>query len=195
MGRIKSAVEIALERTGDIKGDRGAIEQFEAKQRAKKTANDFLEGRETSLEEFIKKTPLDQRKSFREGLLDVFLAQVTLPPEEKDLKKIETAGRGLQAIIRDSKFNNLFRQFLQILRRYVEEGRQYEEAIIHQYAPRLKQKEEELARRLGTPVKLNPFQDPEFVAFFNQHMNTLKAKYEGSVIHVREEAERMFREE
>ena len=43
MGKIKSALELALERTESIKGDRSSIDQFEAKQRGKKLANAFLE--------------------------------------------------------------------------------------------------------------------------------------------------------
>jgi hypothetical protein len=45
---------------------------------------------------------------------------------------------------------------------------------------------------MGRQVKLDPFQDPEFVAFFNQHMNSLKANYQTVVDQVREEALRMF---
>jgi hypothetical protein len=35
---------------------------------------------------------------------------------------------------------------------------------------------------------LDPFQDPEFVAFYTQHINALKQNYQGVVDQVREEA-------
>ena len=79
-----------------------------------------------------------------------------------------------------------------ILSQYLDEADQYEEAIKRQYAPKLQQKEEEISRRIGRHVKLDPFQDPEFVAFFNQNMNALKANYEGAIVQIREEAIRLY---
>ncbi|MCL2270275.1 MAG: hypothetical protein FWC24_02920, partial [Treponema sp.] len=57
-----------------------------------------------------------------------------------------------------------------------------------QYAPKLRQKEEEISRRMGREVRLDPFQDPEFVAFYNQNLNALKANYQAIVDQVRNEA-------
>jgi hypothetical protein len=68
------------------------------------------------------------------------------------------------------------------------EAARYEEAIKQQYAPKLKQKEDELTRRLGRQVKLDPFQDPEFVAFFNQHINALKENYQAAIDQIKETA-------
>jgi hypothetical protein len=81
-----------------------------------------------------------------------------------------------------------------VLARYLDESAQYEEAIRRQYEPKLRQKEEELARRYGRAVQLDPLQDPEFVAFYNQNMNALKGQYQTAVDQVREEALRIFEE-
>ena len=86
----------------------------------------------------------------------------------------------------------LFQQFMEAISQYLEEAAQFEEAIKRQYAPKLRQKEEELSRRFGRNVKLDPFQDPEFVAFFNQNLNALKANYQAAVDQVREEAIQLF---
>ncbi|MCL2472918.1 MAG: hypothetical protein FWF26_04500, partial [Treponema sp.] len=59
---------------------------------------------------------------------------------------------------------------------------------------KLRQKEEELTRRLGRQIKLDPFQDPEFTAFYNQNMNTLKENYIAAVDQIKEEAVRLFSE-
>jgi len=47
---------------------------------------------------------------------------------------------------------------------------------------------------LGRAVKLDPFQDPEFVAFYNQNMNTLKDRYQSVIDQVREQAGQAFKE-
>jgi len=192
MGKIKSALEIALERTESVRSSKDSIGQFELKQKGKKLANEFLEGSTKSLEEEIKKLGADEQTSFRQGLFDVLISQITLPVVKEDIKRIEIAGQGLSVVIGEKRFGEITKQLHQILSQYLDEAARYEQAIKQQYAPKLRQKEEELSRRLGRPVKLDPFQDPEFAAFFNQNMNTLKENYQAAVDQVREEALRLF---
>jgi hypothetical protein len=192
MGRIKTALEIALERTESVKGDKDSIDQFETKQRGKKIANEFLEDPSRNLEDAIKKTPREQRESLKQGIFEVLFSQIILPLTKDDEKRVQAVGKGLGAVISDSRFSGHYKQFTQILASYLDKAAQYEKAILHQYEPKLRQKEEELARRYGRPVQLDPFQDPEFVAFYNQNMNALKENYQGTVDQIREEARRCF---
>ena len=192
MGKIKSALEIALERTESVKVDKGSIGQFEAKQKGKKLANEFLGGTVTSLEEEIKKMSADEQASLKQGIFDVLISQLNLPVSKSDLKRVESAGQGLHAVIGGKRFGEIAKQLTQIMNQFVEEASKYEEAIKRQYAPKLRHKEEELSRRMGRPVRLDPFQDPEFVAFYNQNINTLKENYQAAVDQVREEALQLF---
>ena len=192
MGKIKSALEIALEKTESVKSDKGSIEHFEAKQKGKKLANDYLAGNVKSLEEEIKKLPSEEQAGLKQGIFDVLVTQIALPDQKEDIKRIENSANGLHTIISDKRFGEMVKQFVQVMNRFLNEAAQYEEAIKRQYAPKLKQKEDELSRRLGRPVRLDPFQDPEFIAFFNQNMNALKANYEAAVVQVREEAKQLF---
>jgi hypothetical protein len=191
MGRIKSAVEIALERTESVKSDKTGIEQFETRQQGKRLANEFLAG-EASLEEGIKKCPKARQSALKQGIFDVLITQITLPAVKEDEKKLEMTGKGLQTIIGDHRFAAFFKQFLQAMTQYLDKAAQYEEAIKRQYAPKLRQKEEELARRLGRQVRLDPFQDPEFVAFYNQNMTALKSDYQAMIDQVRDQALLLF---
>jgi hypothetical protein len=193
MGRIKSALELALERTEGVKGDKGSIDQFEAKQRGKRLANSFLENPKDGLEGELKKCSKEDLGALKQGIFDVLIAQVTLPVTKDDEKRIEAAGKGLQVIIGDPRFGVLYKQFLQALSKYLNEMAQYDEAIRRQYAPKLRQKEEELSRRLGRHIQIDPFQDPEFVTFYNQNMNALKGNYQTLVDQVREQATALFK--
>jgi predicted component of type VI protein secretion system len=188
MGRIKSALEIALEKTESIKSDKASISQFDTKQKGKKIANEYLGDPKKSLEDEIKKCPKAEKESLKQGIFDVLSSQLALPGNEEDMTRIESAARGMQTVLNENRFSSMVKQFLQILRQYLNEAAQYEEAIKRQYAPKLRQKEEELSRRLGRQVSLDPFQDPEFVAFFNQNMNALKENYQGAVDQLRESA-------
>jgi hypothetical protein len=193
MGRIKSALEIALVRTESVKSDRGSIDQFEAKQQGKRLANQFLEDpKSLSLEEAVKKTPREQQLSLKQGLFDVLISQINLPVSGDDEKRLDTAAKGLGTLINNSRFNALYKQLGQLLSQYLNQVDQYEEAIKRQYEPKLRQKEEELSRRLGRQVQIDPFQDPEFVSFYNQNMNALKENYKAAVDEFRSEAHALF---
>ena len=188
MGRIKSALEIALERTESVKTDKASIGLYEAKQQGKRLANAFLADPSKSLEDELKKHPKDQQESLKQGIFDVLIPQITLPNDAEDMQRIEAVGKGLRALISDGHFTTTYKQLVQVLSRYLGETAHYEQAIRQQYAPRLRQKEEEISRRMGREVRLDPFQDPEFVAFYNQNLNALKANYQVAVDQVRDEA-------
>ena len=188
MGRIKSALEIALERTESVKTDKATVGLFETKQRGKRLANAFLTDPSKNLEDDLKKCPKDQLESLKQGIFDVLVPQISLPSSEEDMHRIEAVGKGLRVLISDGHFTGMYKQLVQVLSRYLEETAHYEQAIRQQYAPKLRQKEEEISRRLGREVRLDPFQDPEFIAFYNQNLNALKANYQGIVDQVRNEA-------
>lgn len=191
MGIIKTALEIALEKTENVKSGRASVDQFEAKQRGKKLANEFLAG-EKDLAQEIKNTPSDQQESLKQGIFDVLISQINLPVIKEDEERIELAGKGLQTVINNKQFNILCQQLTQVVSRYLQDASQYEQAIRQQYAPKLRHKEEELSRRMGREVRIDPLQDPEFIAFYNQHINALKNNYEPIIKEVKEEARRLF---
>jgi len=180
-----------MEKTENVKGDKATIGLFEAKQQGKRLANQYLAGELSSIEEEFKKAAsAEERNALKEGSFEVFVSQITLPALPEDLKRLEAVGTGLAAIVEDKQFPALYKQLLEAVSQYLQEASQYEEAIKRQYAPKLRQKEEELARRLGRQVRLDPFQDPEFIAFYNQNMNALKANYEALL----EEVQKQIRE-
>jgi len=192
MGKIKSALEIALERTESVKGDRESIGQFEAKQKGKKLANRFLGGEVKSLSDEIAREKKDGQVSLKQGLFDVLISQISLPASKEELERIEISCQGLQTIIGGKQFGDISKQLVKILNQFLEEASMFEETIKRQYGPKLRHKEEELSRRFGRNVKLDPFQDPEFVTFFNQNMNALRANYQAAIDKTREEAQRLF---
>jgi len=191
MGVIKTALEIAMERTEAVKGDKQGLDQYEVKKRGKKLANAFLDGDADIVSE-IKKAPAQDREALKQGIFDVLVAQIALPTADSDEKRIEKLGKGLAAVINNNGFNEMYKQLTGLFVQYMQETAQCGQMISQQYAPKLRQKEEELARRLGREVRLDPFQDPEFVSFYNQNISALKANYEIVVERAREEARRMF---
>jgi len=193
MAHIKSALEIALERTESVKSDKAGVEQFELRREGKKIAGAYLEApEEKPIEAALKKFPKEKIDAVRRGILDILIAQIALPTIREDLARLENVGKGLFTIIGDKKFTTLFQQLTQALERYVSEVDQYDKAIRQQYAPKLRQKEEEIARRTGRRLQLDPMQDPEFLQFYNQNMAALKEKYQNAIEQVRSQATALF---
>ncbi|MFA6506147.1 MAG: DUF6657 family protein [Treponemataceae bacterium] len=193
MAHIKSALEIALERTESVKSDKAGVEQFELRREGKKIAGTFLEApEEKPIEAALKRFPKDKLNAVRRGVLDILITQISLPSGRDELVRLETVGKGLHTIIGDIKFATIFQQLVQALDRYLSEVDQYDKAIRQQYAPKLRQKEDEVARRTGRRVQIDPMQDPEFVQFYNQNMGTLKDRYQTAVEQVRAQALALF---
>jgi hypothetical protein len=110
------------------------------------------------------------------------------------MPRIEAVGKGLRILLDGhaaSSFATMYKQLMQVLSRYLDEVAHYDQAIRQQYAPKLRQKEEELSRRVGREVHLDPFQDPEFVTFYNQNLNALKANYQVVVDQVKDEVQKI----
>ena len=192
MGKIKSALEIALEKTNNVKSDKKSINQYEAKQNGKKFAFEYLEKGEANIADFIKHTPAENRDSLKQGMFEALISQICLPTTETDVKRVENAGKGLVSLVNNNKITAMYKQLLQFLAQYQQEAAQFEEAIKRQYTPKLRQKEEELSKRLGRQVRIDPFQDPEFSAFYTQNMNSLKTNYQSIIEQFREEAKKMY---
>ena len=192
MGRIKSALEIALERTESVQSDKAGIGRNEAKRQGMRLTNDFLANKTVNLEDEIKKCPKENRESLKQGMFDVLVPQISLPVSAEEKPRIEAVGKGLCLLLNDGRFTGMYKQFVQFVSRYLDEIAHYDQAIRQQYAPKLRQKEEELSRRFGREVRLDPFQDPEFVAFYNQNIDALKENYQSAADEVKEEAQKIW---
>jgi len=192
MGKIKSALEIALERTESVKTDKASVDLYKARQEGKRIANDYLADQAKGLAAALKGQPEDRRKSLCQGILDVLVPQIMLPEDEEGLPRIKAVGEGLGLILKDRRFAEMFGQLMQLLDGYLQEVNRLDQGLRQQYAPKLRQKEEEVSRRLGQEVRLDPMQDPEFAVFYNQHMGSLRANYQVPLDQVKEEALRLW---
>jgi len=192
MGKIKSALELALERTESVSGGKDSIVLFQAKQKGKKLANEFLSGTIPSFETALNDASDNVRQNLKQGIFDVLISRITLPVTKDDATSVERAAAGLCFIIGNKVFSDLMKQFNQLMSQFLDEAAEHQKVIAAQYEPKLRQKEDEIARRYGQRIKLEPMQDPEFVAFFNQHMNELRGNYQGIIDQVRAQAEQYF---
>jgi hypothetical protein len=197
MSEIKSALEIALEKTENIKGDKETIRAHELRQKGKKLASNFLqapEDKQINLYKEIKKYPKKEMRPVQEGAFEVCMANLSLPREdysEKTLKRLESAFSQLTGNKRQTAY--LFQQTSQFFQQYLQNRQQLLQNIEEQFKPELQKKEQEISKQIGSKVKIDPNQLPEYKKAVQQNIGRFDRQYQEAFQQVKEELEKLFR--
>jgi hypothetical protein len=194
MAMIKSALELALERTKDIKVDDSASEANELRIEGKKAAGRYVEDPENqNLGSLLSSYPKEKRKNIQEGMFDTLVSQLQLPTNEASIAKLEVLGKGMAALasanaggllggvgsaMSEKKVQALFDQLAGFFRQYLNDMKNVEQVIRKQWGPKLREKEREMSARLGQEVRLDPMADQEFAAFYKQNVGAARAQYQ-----------------
>lgn len=194
MAMIKSALELALERTKDLTVDEAALEARSLRQEGKKAAGKFLEDPESSeLGAVLAAYAKDKRKPVREGMFDTLSSQLQLPSSDLSLEAFPALSKGFAALavspagsgilggvggaVAEKRIAALLQQLESFFKQYLEDMRNVEQAIRKQWGPKLREKERQLAQRMGQDVRLDPMTDPEFAAFYKQNVSAVRQQY------------------
>lgn len=193
MGEIKSALELALERTKDIQSDPESFRRHEAEKDGKRLYAQVRAGENVDIKAALKKEPKDRRRWVRQGLFDVALSNLSLPQHEAELANLETAETVLGHLVRDtSVLSELMKQVRTFFSQYLDDRNQITEGLQKQFEPRLKQKEQQLAQQYGRAVKLDAMQDPEFSKVLQDNLERLDGQYRNALEEVYTHLRTMF---
>ena len=208
MAMIKSALEIALERSKDIKVDETALEANALRIEGKKAAGLFLENPESSdLAKKLEQYPKEKRAAVREGIFDVLASQIQLPTSEASMAKLELLSAGFSAIaastgsgllsgvgsaVADKRVQALIQQLAGFFTQYLDDMKNVEQAIRKQWGPKIREKERQMATRMGQDVRIDPMSDPEFAAFYKQNVSAARAQYQGALDKAKEDLAAML---
>jgi hypothetical protein len=189
MALIKSALELALEKTKDLAVDEAAIEATELKQEGKRLAGRYLEKPgEVDLGKAIAEKAKDKRAALKAGILDVLEAQLQMPANEGSIEKLAVIGSGYAALasggggllagpaqaLAEKKVQATFQQLFSFFRQYLDDMKNVEQVIRKQWGPKLREKEREMSARMGQEVRLDPMMDKEFAAFYKQNVGAVR---------------------
>jgi len=186
MGEIRSALDIALEKTAHIEGDSKSADNRDLKNAGKKAAGDFLaKGDQAILRQILGDKSNDKKALITEGALSILLASVHLPAVEDDIKKIDLVGSGLEELLPGKGMVQLFGQVAGILKQYLADQDQLSKALEQQFLPRLRAKQQEIAKRYGQNIPMDLHQDPEYMSALSKNRRMIEEKYEGVIDEVR----------
>ncbi len=193
MGEIKSALEIALERTKGIVGDKSSMEAEEFRKRGKKIISSFLDDPEFDLDGCFKDIEKQKIPLVKEGMFHALMANLVLAQDPAAIKKVKRLEGGFLKLIEGSKkIKLLFEQLEGFFKEYIDGKQRLREQLSAQYEPRLRKKAEALAKQLGTNVHLEPENDPEFMGLLRQNYSMFDERYTSVIAQVKDELKGLF---
>jgi hypothetical protein len=195
MTHIRSALEIALEKTGEIKGDKAALAAAKGKEEGQKLASNFFQDPGMDLAGALKNIPKEKFPLVKEGFCQVILANLILPRDEEDLKKFDPIAAALEVLTGDkAQIKEFASQLSQFFRQWLESKKQQDEDIRQQLGPLLRQKEAQLSQQLGRPVRIDPRNDPDYMKAYNRKMGDLENQYGSALAQAKEDLAAMLAE-
>ena len=196
MAFIKSALEIALERTKDVKSDPETIKADNLLKEGQKFASEYLYDTDFDNDELVKRIKTytgNEKKIFIEGIRKTFLSNLHLPKTVEFEELFNKIKVGFSTITTNKKnVNMMVEQIKQFYTQYLENRSQLIEALKQQYAPRLMQKQQEMAERYGQEVTLSPERDPEFMELVKSNLMKLETQYEDSLSKTKDELDKIL---
>ncbi len=194
MSHIKSALELALERTENIKGSKESIEARKYREEGMKLASQLFENPTFDLGKKIKEYDKRERHWVKEGLRKILFSNLTLPASEEDIPKLATLRKGFETITGErKKVTYLFQNVEEYFKQYLSNKQQLIENLRNQFSEQIRRKNEALSKQLGREVNLDPSSDPEFAKILQQNMGKLKEHYNQVVTQAKEELEKMIK--
>lgn len=192
MGRIKSAWEIALEKTADLKVDTKKINHDKIFKKGSQIAGSYINNIDYTIEEFKAVFNAEEdKKTLVEGITKIVLIGVRLPDNELYESKIEKLKDICKVVQPDSEtLPAIFEQMLEFFRQYENHQKQLIDQMKEQFGPSLAQKEEQLKQQYGSDFKLQPEQDKEFMQLLNDNLSKLDDHYNASLKEVKQNIER-----
>ncbi len=88
---------------------------------------------------------------------------------------------------------SIFTQLESFFEEYMGEKDRLRESLVQQYTPRLRQKEEELSKKMGGPINIDVNSDPEFVSLLRKALSQLDDRYQGVLNQAKDQLSSSFR--
>lgn len=184
MGKIKSAWEIALERTESIQMDKNKLKYKTDVDTARRLAGRFIADDEPIDEKELKDglSALDS-KAVKEALIITAEANLSLPQtEDEDDSRLRKAVKLIEiATDNNAQAIGLANELEGFLKQYPLHRKDLFEKMKAQYQPILDEKSEKLSRQYGTEVKLSFESDKEFMEAARKNLEKLEAQYQATL--------------
>lgn len=182
MSLLKSAWEIALEKTDSIKPNPEKTRLEALRTEGRKLAGLLLasdDPEDTSVEKAYAQYSAEDKVYVREGIATTVVMNIALPQQNDIGQRLDK----LQQLVKlvDGKQhsgNQVFEQLKRFLEQYITAREKLIERAKQQYLPIFQEKQERLAQKYGKGVDLSMEQDPEFIQMLQNGFSQLNGQYQ-----------------
>ena len=193
MGKIKSAWEIALERTENIVVDADKIRHNETLDKIRRLAGAYLLNDENNIEKLQDDYKEFDKNDLKEALERTILNGLTLPPDEVTDDRFERiANLFTLAVGHEESSSALLEQIINLLKQYPMHRKQLLDQMKAQFEPMLRDKEAQMRDQYGQDVHLTLETDKEFAQLARQNLDKLEGQYQGTLDGAKEELKKYF---
>ena len=181
MAIIKSAWELALEKTEKLQVDPVKIKRDLKVKEGRQLAGTFLSDIDATKEGTKKQydaVPAEEKEAFKEGMALTMLSNLALPRNtafKENFAKVLDLGMILGE--GNEQLEQLLGQLEGFFSQYLENQEDLIERMKQQFAPALQQKEAQLRKQYGPNFTLRPEQDPEFMKLLDKQLSQLDDQY------------------
>lgn len=182
MAKIKSAWEIAMERTENLDIDPVKLKNDVLIKKGKQLAGKFLNDityHESELKSELKKMNDEDKNLVLEGIKSIILINIALP--NNDLYQDKNARLKELALLIKKNDNTMASEAIAQLdtfyKQYFDNQDDLVEQLKKQFEPQLQQKSSQLSKQYGQEVHLSAEQDPEIMKIIQQQVKKLQDQY------------------
>ena len=180
---IKSALEIALEKAERIgKASKEELELFQLKEEAQRLSAKFLRNELSDFEDkfnkFLQNKTPQQKRIIYQSVIDVFLKNIILPKSEYQLEDGKKALEGLKVIFkRVPELSKVYQQIEKLLKEYYTHKEAIYNELLKRFNVGVEALEHALSDQLGTEVKIDIEEHPQFKEEWNKIKEKLDEEY------------------
>ncbi len=192
MGKIKSALEIAMEKTENIAIDENKIRINQENERIRRIAGEYLakEERDDSL---LKALDDYSEEVLKRALKNLMLSSLTLPNYEVVDDRYERLLAIMNCIMRDDKNAiALYERITTFLKQYPLHRKELVESLKKQLEPMLEEKSEAMSQKFGRAIRLNIEDDKETLEIIEQNLEHLEKQYNDNLENAKKSLEASF---
>ena len=191
MALLKSAWEIALEKTESITADPEKNRIDTLRTEGRKLAGAYLtsdDPEDTTFDKTYRASKEDDRIHLRQGIASTILMNIALPQSEEYASRFEKILHMATVIDeKESSSLHLLEQINQFFSQYLTTKDKLVERVKQQFQQVFDQKQEMLTQKYGKGVEMAMERDPEFIQLLQKHYSQLTNQYQSVLDQARDQ--------
>ena len=194
MGKIKSAWEIALEKTESIEIDENRIRHNATIDAIRRIAGSYLLSDEDTEEKTAAALAAYGDEDLKEALGQSIINSISLPlTDEEESKKPQRLAFLLSIALKgNGEAEDFLSQILAHVSQYPKHRKQLMEQLKSQFEPMLKEKEERMRQQYGEAPHLTMENDKECREMANKYLERLQKQYQDTLDDAKQQLKELF---